>query len=320
MQKKQKSAVSQFDLNLMSVFDTVYRLNSVTKAAEAMGHAPSSVSQSLHKLREFFSDPLFVRAGSGLAPTATATDVHRKLSEKYDSLIASLEDLSQTSSKNLLIIQCHPYVGLRMMPAIAWWMEQNAPCCKIVHRELVRCQNTPEDLLLQRGVNLVLDVLPAYNLSLETHRVLEEQAVFVCRERHPRLGSCITREEAALERFSMLDSSGIDIQRFQVHINKSIGERNFAIKSSSLMTILSVIEATDVVGVIPVWLYERLKGNFKVRTLTQAFSSIPIPIYMMFNKSSLKNEMFTSLTTWLEKHFHEGGDTLGLTQDAVINN
>lgn len=66
MQKKIPQA-REFDLNLLGIFEEIYKFGSVTKAAQSLKQSPPSISQSLQKLRVYFSDPLFVRNGMQLS-------------------------------------------------------------------------------------------------------------------------------------------------------------------------------------------------------------------------------------------------------------
>ncbi|MCH3719038.1 LysR family transcriptional regulator, partial [Campylobacter lari] len=59
-------------MNLLLVFDALVRLGSVAAAAEELAMSPSACSHALTRLRGALSDPLFVRYGSGMQPTARA--------------------------------------------------------------------------------------------------------------------------------------------------------------------------------------------------------------------------------------------------------
>ncbi|WP_187433210.1 hypothetical protein, partial [Serratia marcescens] len=163
--------------------------------------------------------------------------IHQQLSKKYENLLDGLDSLATARSKDLLIIHCSTYFSIRILPLISSWVDQFAPGCKVVHRDFMRNQDTSEDLLLLRGVDLVFDVLPVYNFSLKTHVLFSEQSIFICRRDHPRLGSHLSMEEAKLERFSLFDSNGLDIQLGQVNINSQMGDRNFGFTSGSMLTI-----------------------------------------------------------------------------------
>jgi DNA-binding transcriptional LysR family regulator len=65
----------RFDLNLLVVFDVLMTERSVTRAAERLGRTQSAVSHSLSRLREQFGDPLLVKGGVRMQPTALALDL-----------------------------------------------------------------------------------------------------------------------------------------------------------------------------------------------------------------------------------------------------
>ena len=65
----------RFDLNLLVVFDVLMTERSVTRAAERLGRTQSAVSHSLSRLREQFGDPLLIKGGARMQPTALALDL-----------------------------------------------------------------------------------------------------------------------------------------------------------------------------------------------------------------------------------------------------
>ena len=57
------------DLNLLLVFEAMFRHGSVTRAAAQIGLTQSAMSSALGRLRRQFGDPLFVNTRSGMLPT-----------------------------------------------------------------------------------------------------------------------------------------------------------------------------------------------------------------------------------------------------------
>ena len=62
--------LSRVDLNLLVVLDAIVAEGGVSRAAEQLNLTQPAVSHALARLRELFDDPLFVREGRNLAPTA----------------------------------------------------------------------------------------------------------------------------------------------------------------------------------------------------------------------------------------------------------
>ena len=74
----------------LRTFLTVLDETSVSRAAERLGVSQSAVSHTLEKLRTIFEDPLFVRAGRGIEPTARA----RALRASIESVLDDLKSLT----------------------------------------------------------------------------------------------------------------------------------------------------------------------------------------------------------------------------------
>jgi DNA-binding transcriptional LysR family regulator len=65
----------RFDLNLLIVFEVLMIERSVTRAAERLGRTQSAVSHSLSRLRSELGDPLLIKGGVRMQPTAFALDL-----------------------------------------------------------------------------------------------------------------------------------------------------------------------------------------------------------------------------------------------------
>lgn len=78
------------DGNTLRTFVTVLEAAFVTKAAEMLGVSQSAVSHTLDKLRSTFDDPLFVRDGRSIRPTAKA----QSLRDPVETILGNLKSLT----------------------------------------------------------------------------------------------------------------------------------------------------------------------------------------------------------------------------------
>ena len=67
-----------FDLNLLRVFDAMMGERNTTRAAGRVGLSQPAVSAALARLRHATGDPLFLREGNRMVPTAMAAPVRRR--------------------------------------------------------------------------------------------------------------------------------------------------------------------------------------------------------------------------------------------------
>ena len=76
------------DLNLLRTFLAILDARSVTAAADELRLTQPTVSHALGRLREQIGDPLFIRRGTGIVPTARALE----LGPRVRAALASIDD------------------------------------------------------------------------------------------------------------------------------------------------------------------------------------------------------------------------------------
>jgi DNA-binding transcriptional LysR family regulator len=82
--------MNKLDLNLLYVLVTLADHRNVSSAAAKLGKSQPSVSAALAKLRAFFNDPLFVRAGNSMQPTPRATELVKSAREVLERVGADI--------------------------------------------------------------------------------------------------------------------------------------------------------------------------------------------------------------------------------------
>ena len=80
----------KIDLNLLIAFTVLFREQSVSLAADKLHLGQPAVSGALSRLREMFDDPLFVRSGHRMQPTARAQSLHNELMPLLEQLQSAL--------------------------------------------------------------------------------------------------------------------------------------------------------------------------------------------------------------------------------------
>ncbi len=90
--------IRRIDLNLLVVFEAIYREGAVTRASERLHLTQSSVSHALGRLRELFGDPLFQRQYNGMTPTPLAREL-------YQPILSALRILEDTLNQKPATMQ-----------------------------------------------------------------------------------------------------------------------------------------------------------------------------------------------------------------------
>lgn len=126
--------IQTIDLNLLRLFDTVWRTRSVSRAAEQLGLSQPAASQGLARLRRLLGDALFVRTAGGVAPTPRA----ERLARAVQAALATLEEaltenavFDPASSSRAFRLHLSDIGEARFLPALMRHLRDAAPGTRI---------------------------------------------------------------------------------------------------------------------------------------------------------------------------------------------
>jgi DNA-binding transcriptional LysR family regulator len=195
------------DLNLLKILDALLQESSVTRAAERLGTSPAAVSRALGRLRRTTGDPLLVRAGQQMVPTARAVHLReevRSLLEHADAVLApapgpGLPDLDRTFTA-----QVSDLLLANLAAPLTERVRAEAPQAVLVFLP-ESIEGTPA--LRQGTVDLELGVLNHLDPETCTEPLVAVPLVAVARADHPLFTGPIDAR-----RFAAADHIGISRQ------------------------------------------------------------------------------------------------------------
>ncbi|POZ22821.1 hypothetical protein C3709_12690 [Lelliottia aquatilis] len=295
--------IHNFDFNLLLVFEAVFIHGSVKKAGQTLNSSGSAISQSLSKLRLYFSDPLFVRTGQKIEPTTVAINLHAHISKNFGGIIESIINFSNQSTPHRIVIYAPPYLALRMLPDLCADIQQSEIPCEIVHLSSDSLLDNGEDILAYRKADIVLDTHTYFSASVISRLCMKEHVVPVCRKEHPRVEKLLTREAIKSESATFLNVNTVGLKRVQRDIDENLQARHFAFNSSSIFVNASVSAKTDSLSFVPKWFADNFADSMGLKILQTDFDIEPVDFYINYNKSALGNENFVKIMTKIEEHF-----------------
>ena len=156
----------RFDLNLLIVFEVLMTERSVSRAADRLGRTQSAVSHSLSRLRSQLGDPLLIKGGVRMQPTAVALDlieqtrpmlrgIQRVLSPRYVFDPASSRRVFRVAAPDfMLTVFAHLLSRLRSeAPGVsAEWTAPREPTLLDVAEGQIDVAIVPAELRLPEGV------------------------------------------------------------------------------------------------------------------------------------------------------------------------
>lgn len=194
--------LKELDMNLLRVFDTVYRTRSVSRAAEELELSQPATSQALTRLRGHLNDALFVRAAGGVAPTPKADRLAQAVRLALDTVEAALNEAERfepARSRKLFRLHLSDIGEARFLPALMAALTREAPGVRVQSQPLPQSEI---GLALDSGrIDIAIGFLPDV---ADTARVelLRDRYVVLVRAGHPlagrrRRGRTLSRDDLA---------------------------------------------------------------------------------------------------------------------------
>ena len=299
-----------FDLNLLRIFEAIYRDRSVSIAAGKLGLSQPAVSSALNRLRRLFDDPLFVRSARGMEPTpkaellAEAVGVGLNILRAGISTTTSFDPANSTRKFHIVMTD----VGeLLFLPTLLQMLSEVAPHIDVSVVEA----GVPnyEDLLDTGRADLAIGrfQLPASYSSKHIHT---SAFVVVLRQDHPfvetrRNGALYISYENYLRASHIsVEPPGASADPIERALAADRGKRRIALTIPHSTVLGAMIGGTQLVATVPdkcvEWL---LHGN-------PSLCAIPVPfpvdknlVYQWWHKRNDKDPGHS----WLREHIERIG-------------
>jgi len=147
-----------FDLNLLRVFDALFRERSVTRAGERVGLSQPAVSAALNRLRHACDDQLFIRHGNDMVPTPRAeglADPIRTALEQIERTLAGEERFDPMQAERTFTLLGADFFSSHFIPKLAARLQGAAP--RVVLRFFDSARGDVERLLRDDLIDVALE-------------------------------------------------------------------------------------------------------------------------------------------------------------------
>ena len=273
-------SLKNIDMNLLLVFDALYRHGSVSTAASALALSPSAFSHALNRLRDSLDDPLFLRVGRKMVPTARAENMAAGISMALGRLSVCLNEHNEFdpgTSGVCFTFATTDYTSAAIMPELIARINAIAPgiTLKLVYSKGAEAD---EDLL-SRSVDFVI----GYEEESKTrHRSIEAITCFTDDYAvAARKGNPLTR--AGLSREDYLNAGHVVVRPWQEHfggIDRYLEtqqlSRRIVVELPSLMSAPLIVSRTDLLITLP---RRGILSLFNMHNLDVFSPPVPTPGY-----------------------------------------
>lgn len=255
----------ELDLNLMRVFCTVYEQGSVTAAAAELHLTQPTVSHALKNLRRQCSDQLFVREGRGLSPTPFAESIFPQVKAGIAQVTAAVSSggrFEPSTACDRFTLALTDLGELAFLPSVMVALRKTAPGVELTVLPL-DVENVPEDLLRNQVDAAICAPYIGGPGIVRTVIGTDDYVVIAARD-HPRVQERLTLEQFAEEpRIRLAPSMGHELA--EVAAERAGAPGSTALRLSHFTGLVSVVERTDCLAVLPRFLAETLEEAAGIR-------------------------------------------------------
>jgi len=281
----------RFDLNLLIALDTLLREKNITRAAEKVFVSQPAMSAALHRLRDYFDDPLLVRVGRDMELSPRGQSLVDPVREALLLIQATLGTqptftAATTQREFTLILSEEAVPGL--LPAILERVSTDAPGIRInielvTHTSLTRLEYGDADLCLCLD-SLRLFEVRAYPDTL--HSVTLRPVRWICAvdRDHPTVGDSISAEQYfslphVFGRPNGHTASAEELVRRLLDI-----ELRVHIAVPSLLHLPLVLRGTRLVATMPERVAQMFASTLPVKTFPLPFETPPMHEILLWHK------------------------------------
>ncbi len=180
--------LARFDLNLLRVLDALLREGSTVAAGRRLGLSQPAVSAALGRLRHALGDPLFVRQGQGLVPTAFAAGLElplRAALEDLEGVLAGPRTFDPAKARLDFRISGTDFFATMLMPDLGARLQHAAPGVRVQLVDLV--PDNYVEALERRNVDLALLPERPFPAWIAHEPLFHAEFAVIARHGHPRL-------------------------------------------------------------------------------------------------------------------------------------
>lgn len=273
--------LSRVDLNLFVVLDAICAEGSITRAADRLHLTQPAVSHALARLREVYGDPLFVRSGNGVSPTALTKRLIGPIRESLNVLQETLQpahSFDASAARNSFVVSLPDVLETWVLPRLMRDLQELAPQVQLASLR-ARRRELEADLAGGR-LDLAFDVLMPVAPALLHSPLMEDRFVVVARAGHPATTGewgidayCKSRHIVVSSRRTGLSAEDFELSRLGYR-------RDIALRCSNQHVAWKTMENTDLLLTVPArYAHTREPGAYVVLAMPVDMRGLAIQMY-----------------------------------------
>ena len=255
--------IHSFDLNLVRVFLAIWEHRSVTAASDYLNLTQSAVSHALRRMREEFSDPLFLRSDQQMVPTEAAKNLYEPFSRMMNIMAEasrSHDTFNASESNRTFTVAMSDVSEFYYLPKLLSSLESLAP--KVCLHSVKLDADLIGPQLRYGQVDLALGYLP--NLRQEdtfSRALMQDRFVCLLSADHPLAKSKLTHANIKQLKFIEVALHATGYKTIEAHLLHSGISLNSMAKIEHFTILPQIIRQSHFAAIYPLSISERINHN-----------------------------------------------------------
>jgi len=298
------------DLNLLRVFDVMYRTRSTTRAAEALHLTQPSVSNALKRLRSLFDDVLFVKTADGMQPTPRADGIAALIDEGFASLRLALQaggtfdPATATRTFRLYVSDIGQSV---FVPSLVTRLRLVAPGIRLATADPPL--DAAQQMMKLGQIDLAIGLFRGLHADFLQQRLFRETYAVLVRNDHPIIGAKLSAKQFFAADHVIYTPTAGSHSRFEAELNalavKSGKTRRVALQLAHSFGLDRIVSSSDLVACIPSSLARALASQGGVRAVALPFDMAPLDISQFWHERFQRDDGHHWLRSIVYELFHD---------------
>lgn len=243
----------ELDLRHLRVFEVLLRERNLTHAAAVLDVNQPALSKTLASLRLYFADPLFIRVGHRMEPTAKALELESSVSGLLDE-VTMLRTRHRpfdprTSSRTFSFSVVDAGI-IRLLPPLIRFLHEQAPAVllRVVPFDIERLESSLES----GSLDFAMGSFPSLTKRIRRQHLWSVTYVSIARKDHPRLAAKPTLKAFAAEKHILVSAAGGHAHQLAERaIEHVIPANNITCRVPTFVTAAFLASQTDAVVTVP---------------------------------------------------------------------
>ena len=289
--------MKKFDYNLVKLLQCLIEFRSVTRTAEELGVAISTVSHGLARLRREFNDRIVINTKEGLVPTTLAITLNSHFSSAADLIDNAIAaGKNSDSAQSSLTISASPLIQ-HWLSCQIYELSQSGDISESVTIKYVDSYyNSEQRVSRLRNNEVDIDIGSILNIdrSLVSYHLGSFPLGVLLSNSHSRISGDVSQDDWLQEQrliwnLNMQGALFAPGRSFKdIHVNSN----NAKIQTTNSLNAVTLIANTDYLAIFPFMMQQFLTKQFNVRVSPLPFSNDGlVSFYAHVHKKSDSNNL-----------------------------